>query len=76
LLINCVINNSQENNKALLVEKSVLNLTWWYPCANRKFKMAATSGHNITWDPMGKKNKSFFSETTNLIVHKLYMKYY
>lgn len=43
---------------------------------SRKFKMFATSGHNITWDPMGKKNKSFFSETTNFNGHKLYMKYY
>jgi hypothetical protein len=29
--------------------------------------MAATAGHRITLDPMGKYSKAFFSETTNMI---------
>ena len=41
--------------------------------ADRKFKMAATSGHRLTLDPMGKYSNAFFSETTNMIKAKLYM---
>jgi hypothetical protein len=33
--------------------------------ADRKFKMAATAGHSLTLDPMGKCSNAFFSETTN-----------
>ena len=33
---------------------------WTY----RKFKMAAISGHSLTWDLMGKCFKNFFSETS------------
>jgi hypothetical protein len=40
----------------------------------RKFKMAATAGHRLTLDPMGKCSNAFFSETTNIIKAKLYMK--
>ena len=41
--------------------------------ADRKSKMAATAGHRLTLDPMGKCSKAFFSETTNMIKAKLYM---
>ena len=41
--------------------------------ADRKFKMAATAGHRLTLDPMGKYSNAFFSETTNIIKAKLYM---
>jgi hypothetical protein len=35
--------------------------------ADRKSKMAATAGHRLTLDPMGKCSNAFFSETTNMI---------
>ena len=35
--------------------------------------MAATAGHKLTLDPMGKCSNAFFSETTNIIKAKLYM---
>jgi hypothetical protein len=35
--------------------------------------MAATTGHRLTLDPMGKCSNAFFSETTNIIKGKLYM---
>jgi hypothetical protein len=35
--------------------------------------MAATAGHRLTLDPMGKCSNTFFSETTNMIKAKLYM---
>jgi hypothetical protein len=35
--------------------------------------MAATTGHRLTLDPMGKYSIAFFSETTNMIKAKLYM---
>jgi hypothetical protein len=35
--------------------------------------MAATAGHRLTLDPMGKCANAFFSETTNMIKAKLYM---
>jgi ATP-dependent DNA ligase len=38
-----------------------------------KFKMAATAGHRLTLDPMGKCSNAFFSETTNMIKAKLNM---
>ena len=41
--------------------------------ADRKSKMAATAGHRLTLDPMGKYSNVFFSETTNMIKAKLYM---
>ena len=40
--------------------------------ADRKSKMAATAGHRLTLDPMGKCSNAFFSETTNMIKAKLY----
>jgi hypothetical protein len=38
--------------------------------------MAATAGHRLTLDPMGKCSNSFFSETTNMIKAKLYMNFH
>jgi hypothetical protein len=35
--------------------------------------MAATAGHRLTLDPMGKCSNAFFSETANMIKAKLYM---
>jgi hypothetical protein len=35
--------------------------------------MAATAGHRLTLDPMGKCSNAFFSENTNMIKAKLYM---
>ena len=35
--------------------------------------MAATTGHILTLDPIGKCSNAFFSETTNMIKAKLYM---
>jgi hypothetical protein len=35
--------------------------------------MAATAGHRLTLDPIGKCSNAFFSETTNMIKAKLYM---
>ena len=40
--------------------------------ADRKFKMAATAGHRLILDPMGKYSNAF-SETTNMIKAQLYM---
>jgi hypothetical protein len=34
--------------------------------ADRKSKMAATAGHKLTLDPMGKCSNAFFSETTKV----------
>jgi hypothetical protein len=36
-------------------------------------KMAATAGHTLTLDPMGKCSNAFFAETTNIIKAKLYI---
>ena len=47
------------------------NLKVFY--ADLKSKMAATAGHRLTLDPMGKYSNAFFSETTNMIKAKLYM---
>ena len=41
--------------------------------AGRKSKLAATAGHRLTLDPMGKYSNAFYSETTNMIKAKLYM---
>ena len=35
--------------------------------------MAATAGHRLTLNPIGKCSNAFFSETTNMIKAKLYM---
>jgi hypothetical protein len=36
--------------------------------AERKSKMAATTGHRLALDPTGKCSNAFFSETTNMIL--------
>jgi hypothetical protein len=36
-------------------------------------EMAATAGHRLTLNPMGKYSNAFYSETTNMIKAKLYM---
>jgi hypothetical protein len=41
--------------------------------SNDHSKMAATAGHRLTLDPMGKYSNAFFSVTTNMIKAKLYM---
>ena len=41
--------------------------------ADRKSMMAATAGHRLTLDPMGKCSNAFFTETINMIKAKLYM---
>jgi hypothetical protein len=41
--------------------------------ADPKSKMASTTGHRLSLDPMGKCSNAFFSETTNMIKAKLYM---
>ena len=41
--------------------------------ADRKSKMAVTTGHILTLYPIGKCSNAFFSETTNIIKAKLYM---
>jgi hypothetical protein len=41
--------------------------------ADWKSKVAATAGHRLTLDPMGKCSNAFFSETSNMIKAKLYM---
>jgi ubiquitin len=35
--------------------------------ADPKSKMATTTGHRLTLDPMGKCSNAFFSETTNMV---------
>jgi hypothetical protein len=35
--------------------------------------MAATAGHRLTLEPIGRCSNAFFSETTNMIKAKLYM---
>ena len=44
-----------------------------YFYVDRKSKMAATTIHRLTLDPMGKCSNAFFSETTYMIKAKLYM---
>ena len=47
------------------------NISVFY--ADRKSKIAATAGHRLILDPMGKYLNAFFSETTIMIKAKLYM---
>jgi hypothetical protein len=48
----------------VLYKVSVFYVDW-------KSKMAATAGHRLTLDPMGKCSNAFFSKTTNQIESKL-----
>ena len=58
-------------SSTILRSSTKFNISVFY--ANRKSKMAATAGHRLTLDPMGKCSNAFFSETTNMIKAKLYM---
>ena len=63
----------------IIKAKLYMNVHWmvlyklYVFCSDMKFKMAATAGHRLTLDPMGKCSNAFFSETTNMIKAKLYM---
>ena len=59
------------NCPGMIIGRSSTKFLFFY--ADRKFKMAATAGHRLTLDPMGKCSNAFFSETTNMIKAKLYM---
>jgi hypothetical protein len=59
------------NCPGMIIGRSSTKFLFFY--ADRKFKMAATAGHRLTLDPMGKCSNAFFSETTNMITSKLYM---
>ena len=54
----------------MIIGRSSTKFLFFY--ADRKFKMAATAGHRLTLDPIGKCSNAF-SETTNMIKAKLYM---
>ena len=58
------------NCPGMIIGRSSTNFRFY---ADRKSKMAATAGHRLTLDPMGKYSNAFFSETTNMIKAKLYM---
>jgi hypothetical protein len=51
------------NCPGMIIGRSSTKSLFFY--ADRKFKMAATTGHRLTLDPMGKCSNAFFSETTN-----------
>jgi hypothetical protein len=57
------------NCPGMIIGRSSTNFCFY---ADRKSKMAATAGHRLTLDPMGKCSNAF-SETTNMIKAKLYM---
>ena len=59
------------NCSGMIIGKSSTKFLFFYP--DRKFKMAATTGHKLTLDPMGKCSNAFFSETAHMIKAKLYM---
>ena len=53
------------NYPGIVIGGPLQSLCFFY--ADRNFKMAATAGHRLTLDPMGKYSNAFFSETTNII---------
>jgi hypothetical protein len=59
------------NCPGMIIGRSSTKFLFFY--ADWKFKMAATAGHILTLDSMGKCSNAFFSETTNMIKAKLYM---
>jgi hypothetical protein len=59
------------NCPGMIIGRSSTKFLFFY--ADRKFKKAATAGHRLTLDPMGKCSNAFLSETTNMIKAKLYM---
>ena len=58
------------NCQRMIIGRSSIKFCFY---ADRKSKMASTTGHRLTLDPMGKCSNAFFSETTNMIKAKLYM---
>ena len=56
--------------KLMIIGMSFTKFLFFY--SDRKSKMATTTGHSLTLDPMGKFSHAF-SETTNMIKAKLYM---
>ena len=61
----------QPNCSGMIIGTYSTKFLFFY--ADLKFKMAATAGHRLTLDTMGKCSNAFFSETTNMIKAKLYM---
>jgi hypothetical protein len=61
----------KHNCPGMIIRRSSTKFLFFY--AERKSKMAATAGHRLILDPMGKCSNAFFSETTNMIKAKLYM---
>jgi hypothetical protein len=59
------------NCPGMIIGRSCTKFLFFY--ADGKSKMATTTGHRLTLDPMGKCSNAFFSETTNMIKAKLYM---
>jgi hypothetical protein len=55
----------------MIIGMSFTKFLFFY--ADRKSKMAASAGHRLTMDPMGKCLNAFFSENTNMIKGKVYM---
>jgi hypothetical protein len=55
----------------MIIGRSSTKFRFFY--ANGIFKIAATAGHILTLDPIGKCSNAFFSETTEMIKAKLYM---
>jgi hypothetical protein len=54
----------------MIIGKSCTKILFY---ADRKSKMATTTGHRLTLNHMGKCSNAFFSETTNTIKAKLYL---
>ena len=59
------------NCPRMIIGRSSIQFMFFY--VDRKSKMAATAGHILTLNPMGKCSNVFLSETTNMIKAKLYM---
>jgi hypothetical protein len=59
------------NCAGMIIGRSSTNYMFFN--ADRKSKMATTTGHRLTLNPKGKYSNAFFSETTNMIKAKLYM---
>jgi hypothetical protein len=59
------------NCPGMIIGRSSTKFPFFY--ADRKSKMAATTGHRLTLAPKVKYSNAFFSETTNMIEAKLYM---
>ena len=64
-----LIGQLKRNCPGMIIGRSSTNCFY----ADRKSKMAVTTIHRLTLDPMGKCSNTFFSETTNMIKAKLYM---